>query len=233
MKFTKTGFTEMIPISICHLIYEACPQFVSVQFECDVINSDYNKLLWSEIENFTNEFREKNQIKDINKFTPILATRNTYKKLGKDPNRYRPSSEALRRRILKRVDLYKINSLVDSINLISLKTGYSIGGFDASLIQGSLELGVGQKDERFEAIGRGFLNIEGLPVYRDSTGGIGTPTSDEERTKISSNTNKLLMLLNAYSGNQGLDDAIEYSKYILKKFVGATNIMVRKIERVE
>ena len=221
----------MIPISINNLIYNACPEFVSVQFECDVTNSDYNELLWLEIESFTNEFRKSHKIKDINKFAPILATRNTYKKLGKDPNRYRPSGEALRRRILKNADLYKINTLVDVINLISLKTGYSIGGFDASLIQGSLELGVGQKDEKFEAIARGFLNIEGLPVYRDSIGGIGTPTSDEERTKISPNTNKLLMLLNAYSGNEGLDQAVEYSKYVLQKYVGAENMMVRRIEK--
>ena len=221
----------MIPISINNLIYDACPQFVSVQFECDVTNSDYNELLWHEIESFTNDFRNNNQIKDINKFPPILATRNTYKKLGKEPNRYRPSSEALRRRILKKVDLYKINTLVDAINLISLKTGYSIGGFDASLIQGSLELGVGQKDEKFEAIGRGYLNIEYLPVYRDSVGGIGTPTSDEERTKINKNTNKLLMLLNAYSGNEGLKESVEYAKYVLKKFVDAKNMKVKKIEK--
>ena len=221
----------MIPISINNLIYNACPQFVSVQFECDVTNSDYNDALWLEIESFTNYFRNNYKIKDINKFPPILATRNTYKKLGKEPNRYRPSSEALRRRILKNVDLYKINTLVDAINLISLKTGYSIGGFDASLIQGSLELGVGQKDEKFEAIGRGYLNIEHLPVYRDSIGGIGTPTSDEERTKISNNTNKLLMLLNAYSGNEGLEESIEYATYVLEKYLGAKNMEVRRIER--
>lgn len=221
----------MIPIYISNLIYDACPQFISVQFECDVINSDYNKLLWLEIESFINEFRKHNKIKDINKFAPILATRNTYKKLGKEPNRYRPSGEALRRRILKGVELYKINTLVDAVNLISLKTGYSIGGFDASLIQGSLELGVGQKDEKFEAIARGFLNIEFLPVYRDAIGGIGTPTSDEERTKINNNTNKFLMLLNAYSGNEGLDDAIECSKNILEKYTNATNMKIRKIER--
>ena len=223
----------MIPISISNLIYDACPQFVSVQFECDVKNSNYNEQLWSEIKSFTNDFRKHNKIRDINKFPPILATRNTYKKLGKDPNRYRPSGEALRRRILKNVDLYKISTLVDTINLISLKTGYSIGGFDANLIQGNLELGVGQKDEKFEAIARGFLNIEGLPVYRDSIGGIGTPTSDEERTKIGFNTNKLVMLLNAYSGKEGLKEAIEYSNYILKKYVEAENIKIRKIESGE
>lgn len=222
--------SKMIPVSISNLIYEACPQFISVQLECDLKNTKFNSDLWHEIETFTNDYRKNNKIRDTKKAAPILATRNTYKKLGKDPNRYRPSGEALRRRILKKVDLYKINTLVDAINLLSLKTGYSIGGFDADLIKGSLELGVGKKGERFEAISRGLLNIKGLPVYRDSVGGIGTPTSDEERTKISLDTNKLLMLLNAYSGKDGLDEAIDYSKEVLQKYVEAKNIKVRIIE---
>lgn len=221
----------MIPISISKQIYEVCPEFISVQFECDVTNSDYNQELWHEIELFINKFRKNNQIKDINSYPPILATRNTYKKLGKKPNRYRPAGEALRRRILNNMELYKINTLVDAINLISLKVGHSVGGFDAEYIQGKLELGVGQKGEKFEAIGRGLLNIENLPVYRDAIGGIGTPTSGEKRAKISRSTNKLLMILNAYSGNEGLDKAIEYSKNILQKYVLAENIMIRKIVR--
>lgn len=222
----------MILISISNLIYDVCPEFVAIQFECNIKNTEFNASLWNEIESFTNDYKQNNKIKDINKFAPILATRNTYKKLGKDPNRYRPSAEALRRRILRDVELYKINTLVDAINLISLKTGHSIGGFDANLVQGSLELGVGQKDEEFEAIARGFLNIEGLPVYRDSVGGIGTPTSDEERTKISTNTNKLLMLLNVYSGKDGLEEAIDYSRFVLENYLGAENMEVKRIERV-
>lgn len=221
----------MISISISELIYETCPEYVSVQLECEVKNSEFNISLWHDIKSFTNDFMKNTKVRDINKFTPILATRNVYKKLGKDPNRYRPSAEALRRRILKGNELYKINTLVDAINLISLKTGYSVGGFDADLIQGDLELGVGQKDEKFEAIARGFLNIENLPVYRDSIGGIGTPTSDEERTKIGLDTNKLLMLLNAYSGKKNLDEAIEYANDVLKKYVEAKKIKVRVIER--
>ena len=221
----------MISITISNLIYDVCPQFVSVQLQYDVKNSEFNQSLWIEIERFTKNLKENSKVKDINKFAPILATRNTYKKLGKDPNRYRPSAEALRRRILKGNELYKINTLVDAINLISLKTGYSIGGFDASLIQGDLELGVGQKDEPFEAIARGFLNIEGLPVYRDSIGGIGTPTSDEERTKIGLGTKKLLMLMNAYSGREGLEEAVDYAKAVLEEYVEGANLEVRWIER--
>lgn len=140
--------------------------------------------------------------------TPIFATRQAYKRLGKDPNRYRPSAEALRRRILRGLPLYKIDTLVDIINLVSIRSGYSIGGFDADKIVGGLELGVGKEGEVYHGIGRGELNIAGLPVYRDGVAGVGTPTSDEERTKIEMSTTSLLMILNGYSGKEGLLEAV-------------------------
>ncbi len=69
-----------------------------------------------------------------------------------------------------------------------MQSGYSIGGFDADIIDGdTVTLGRGRQAEPFEAIGRGQLNIEGLPVYRDDTGPIGT-TSDHERTKLTPET---------------------------------------------
>ena len=71
---------------------------------------------------------------------------------------------------MRGIPLYQIDTLVDLINLVSLRTGHSIGGFDADKIQGThLELGIGKAGEPFEGIGRGVLNIEGLPVYRDSS----------------------------------------------------------------
>lgn len=87
-------------------------------------------------------------------------------------------------------------------------------------------LGVGEPNEKFEAIGRGLLNIEGLPVYRDTVGGIGTPTSDEERTKISTHTTRLLMLINGYSGNEGLQEAADYSARLLKKYANAEKVEI-------
>ena len=90
-------------------------------------------------------------------------------------------------------------------------------------------MGVGKADEPFEAIGRGIMNIEGLPVYRDSLGGIGNPSSDEERTKITSETEHLLMLINGYSGAEGLKEAAEFSIDLLKKYAYAEQIKMTMI----
>lgn len=216
-------------ISVSEQIYQACPRLRLGIISCDVVNTPSDEALWEEIAAVEESLRLSMRMEEIARRIPIYETRQAYKKLGKDPNRYRPSAEALCRRILKGYPLYKIDTLVDLINLVSIRTGYSIGGFDAGKIKGDLILGVGKADELFTGIGRGPLNIEGLPVYRDEQGGIGTPTSDEERTKIDISTTKLLMIINGYSGEEGLMEAVVYAKDLLEKYATARNIQIETI----
>lgn len=186
-----------------------CPEFKGVEVEAWVTNNIYSKELWQEIDVFTQQLRQESNVDDCKEQYAIAATRTAYRRCGKDPSRYRPSAEALRRRLLRGMELYQIDTLVDIINLVSLQTGFSIGGFDGDKIVGNkLVLGIGQEGEPYEGIGRGVLNIDGLPVYRDALGGIGTPTSDHERTKIDINTQHLLVIINGYSGNKGLTEAV-------------------------
>lgn len=214
----------MIHVSISDEIAKVCPDLHVAVLTCDVKNTACNEQLWQEIAEVENTIRSSGKLQDINKFPPIQATRQAYKRLGKDPNRYRPSAEALRRRIFRDLPLYKIDTLVDIINLLSIQSGYSIGGFDAAKIEGNLVLGVGKEGELYHGIGRGELNIAGLPVYRDNRGGVGTPTSDEERTKIDLDTNKLLMIINGYSGKTGLQEAVVYGVSLLRQYVSVTNL---------
>ena len=215
----------MTNISISEEIATACPDLHVLALSCDVCNSEPDERLWQEIADEEKAVRETVKLEQINKWLPIQATRQAYKRLGKDPNRYRPSSEALRRRILRELPLYKVDTLVDLINLVSIRSGYSIGGFDVDKIAGgSLVLGVGREGEIYHGIGRGELNIAGLPVYRDAVGGIGTPTSDQERTKIGLDTTHLLMIINGYSGLEGLEAAGKYAVGLLSKYVSAINM---------
>lgn len=215
----------MTNISISEEIATACPDLHVLALSCDVCNSEPDERLWQEIADEEKAVRETVKLEQINKWLPIQATRQAYKRLGKDPNRYRPSSEALRRRILRELPLYKVDTLVDLINLVSIRSGYSIGGFDVDKIAGgSLVLGVGREGEIYHGIGRGELNIAGLPVYRDAVGGIGTPTSDEERTNIGLDTTHLLMIINGYSGLEGLEAAGKYAVGLLSKYVSAINM---------
>ena len=177
-------------------IEQVCPNFVGACVEAEVVNSDYNSELWEEIHAISERFRAELTTETLKDVSGIAATRRVYRTCGKDPSRYRPASEALIRRILQGKKLYQIDTLVDLINLASIVYGYSIGGFDADKMVGEqLTLGIGKADEPYEGIGRGLINIEGLPVYRDEIGGVGTPTSDHERTKITAQTNHLLVLI--------------------------------------
>ncbi len=124
--------------------------------------------------------------------------------------------------------LYRLTALIDIINLISIKSGYSIGGFDADRIEGELlVLGSGNPGEEFHAIGRGLLNIAGLPVYRDSKGPIGTPTSDEERTCLTETTTHLLMLVNIYGEEMEPEEIIHLSRRLLTDHASAEDFQSR------
>ena len=206
-------------------MHSVCPEFVGACITANISNTQYSADLWSEIDTLGAEYRATLTTESLKDMTSIQATRRIYKLCGKDPSRYRPSGEALVRRVLQGKGLYQVDTLVDLINLASMKYGYSIGAFDADKFSGdTLTLGIGKEGEPYEGIGRGMINIAGLPVYRDAVGGVGTPTSDHERTKVSLSTIHLLVLVNGYDGSeQGVTDTAEYIIKLLNKYCAATN----------
>ena len=212
-------------IIVSEEIKNACPQFAGIAVSATVKNTPYSEALWQKIDEFTVRYREMYTTDSIKDMVTIHATREAYKKCGKDPSRYRPSGEAFCRRILRGIPLYQIDTLVDLINLVSIRFGYSIGGFDADKFEGdTLTLGIGKAGEPYEGIGRGALNIEGMPVYRDAIGGVGTPTSDNERTKLGLETTHLLTIINGYSGKEGLQEAADYMVELIKEFASAEDV---------
>lgn len=214
-------------IEVSEELKQAWSQFRGAAVFAAVKNTAYNEELWKRIDEFTVLYRSKYTTDSIKEMPAIQATRQAYKKCGKDPSRYRPSSEALCRRILRGIPLYQIDTLVDLINLASIYSGHSIGGFDLDKIQGDrLVLGIGKAGEPYEGIGRGELNIEGMPVYRDAVGGVGTPTSDNERTKISEGTTHLLAIMNGYSGSEGLEENVTYMVDLLKEFAEVQEVKI-------
>lgn len=200
---TSNSKYSKMKVIVSDEIESVCPDFVGACVDAQVVNTAYSEGLWEEINLLGDTFRATLTTETLKDQPGIAATRRVYRACGKDPSRYRPASEALIRRMLQGKSLYQINTLVDLINLASIKYGYSIGGFDAGKFVGdTLTLGVGRAGEPYEGIGRGPINIEGLPVYRDAQGGVGTPTSDNERTKIDMGTTHLIVLINGYDGNE-------------------------------
>ena len=212
--------STVMKVVVSQEIEQVCPEFVGACVEAMVVNTPYNSELWQEIEILGNRYRTTLTTESLKEMTSIAATRRVYKACGKDPSRYRPASEALIRRVLQGKELYQRDTLVDLVNLASIAFGYSIGGFDADKFVGdTLTLGVGREGEPYEGIGRGMINIHGLPVYRDAQGGVGTPTSDHERTKMTIDTRHLVVLINGYDGNEKrVRENAEYIQTLLQKY---------------
>jgi len=160
----------------------------------------------------------------IRELDAVSATRQAYRVLGKDPSRYRPSAESLLRRIALNKGLYRINNVVDILNLTSLKTGYSICGYDYQTIKGEPTLGIGTENEVYEGIGRGVLNIENLPVFRDSLGVFGNPTSDSVRTMVTKETTHFLMIILGFNDAKQIERALDYSFELLKTHAQAIEL---------
>jgi DNA/RNA-binding domain of Phe-tRNA-synthetase-like protein len=198
--------------------------------EADVIVADSANELTSEINEQIKTLAQTLTIENISSISAIQASRKAYKACGKDPARYRLSAEASLRRVVSGKGLYSINNVVDQLNLVSISTGFSIGGYDSAQIQGKITFGIGQSEEPYSGIGRGELNIENFPVFRDEKGAFGTPTSDSQRTEVSPQTTQFLMILIDFGGDNQLEVATQKAIRLLRDYCQATTVNAFKIE---
>ncbi len=202
----------------------ACPEIHLSCITCKVQVEEKNEELSKLIDLRCSSISSVLDTEDIRHNELIAASRIAYKACGKDPARYRVSAEALMRRVVSGKGLYQINTVVDLLNLVSVSTGFSIGGYDADLIDGDIDFGIGQADEPYQGLGRGELNIEGMPVFRDQTGAFGSSTSDSERTGVSQSTKKFMMIIVGYGGNNELETATQMAIEFLTEFASAEQI---------
>ena len=148
----------------------------------------------------------------------ILATRAAYKALGKDPARYRGSAEALLRRVIAGKGLPRINAVVDIINLVSVESRLPIGLYDLAHVSGDIVFRAGRAGETYKGIGKYDLNLEGLPVFCDALGPHGSPTSDSERTMVTSETKQVLAVIISFRGKEGLKDSPQRMAALFERY---------------
>jgi DNA/RNA-binding domain of Phe-tRNA-synthetase-like protein len=219
----------MQKIQISRLLAERVPTLNLSCIACDVAVEAKNPALWHIIEQKVAELSKQLKVEDISKLPAIAASRKAYKACGKDPARYRLSAEALLRRVVKRSEIYQVNNVVDALNLVSINSGFSIGGYDADKINGDVVFGIGNKDEPYTGIGRGELNIESMPVFRDAEDAFGTPTSDSVRTSVTPNTRRFLMIIIDFGAKEGQKEATDFALNLLREYANATNFELETI----
>jgi DNA/RNA-binding domain of Phe-tRNA-synthetase-like protein len=204
-------------LNVCPDVELGCIYYqVEVKKEC--------KELWDEINKRISFIEKKYSIEDIYKEKNIIDSRNLYKSIGKDPNRYRISSESLMRRIVKGKGLYKVNNVVDTNNLISINSMFSVGSYDLDKLGDNLVFRIGQKNESYKGIGKDIINTENLPVFSDENGAYGSPTSDSEKAMITNDTKNVMTVLISFSSNSDLREQLEKSKELIEKYLTTSNV---------
>lgn len=168
--------------------------------QCKVQVEESSKELLQEIDDFSKELQNTIQkVPDIPKREEIAASRRAYRAFGKDPSRYRCSAEAMCRRIIQGKGLYHINNVVDCGNLFSVKTGYSLGIYDADKVGQEIIWRVAPEGTCYKGIGKDEINVEFLPVLEDENGPFGNPTSDSVRTRVTEETKEILAVVFRFS----------------------------------
>jgi DNA/RNA-binding domain of Phe-tRNA-synthetase-like protein len=152
-----------------------------------------------------------------------------YKALGLDPTKTRPSNEALLRRVLKGEALYRVNTLVDALNLCSVRYQLPFGLYDLARVRPPVLLRKGRAGESYEGIRKGAVNVEDRPTLADADGAFGNPTSDSARTMITPQTASALVTCYAPAshGVPRLRQVLEGTEQALRRACGGA---VREVQ---
>lgn len=153
--------------------------------------------LQAEIEAYGRSLRERYGDGRSAEVPGAADARTLYKDLGLDPTKTRPSNEALLRRVLKGEALYRVNPLVDALNLCSLRAQLPFGLYDLDHVAPPVELRRGRAGESYEGIRKGAVNVDGRPTLADAQGAFGNPTSDSLRTCVRKETRAVLVTVYA------------------------------------
>ena len=179
----------------------------------DYMNNEVQPQIKSEIEG-----------KEWNAIPGVRGSRAAYKAFGRNPGRYRVSSEALLRRIRRGDELYHVNSVVDVNNLISIESGLSVGSYDLAHIHGAVTLRKAEKGEGYTGIGKDFLDLENMLVLADGEGIFGSSMSDSTRAMVTEDTKEVLAAIYCFENDIDLQSLLNHAKEAFQKFAGAQDV---------
>jgi DNA/RNA-binding domain of Phe-tRNA-synthetase-like protein len=184
-----------------------------------------------EIRETCTRLRDLHSFDSLRQWEPVRAVRKMFCVWGEDPSKYRPSSEALLRRIVKGSELPQISNIVDIANLCAIEMAWPYGCYDRKKISGPIAIRRGKIGEEYEGIGRQLFSLEGRPVFSDSLGPFGSPISDSRRTMVTESTNELFVIICApeSSGSTVLEGAMAKLVERLVLWCSASGIRTRTV----
>ena len=162
--------------------------------------------------------------KEWNEIVGIKGSRAAYKAFGRNPGRYRVSSEALIRRVRRGDELYHINSVVDVNNLISVESGLSVGSYDMSKIHGAITLRKAEHGEGYPGIGKDFIDMENMLVLADDEGAFGSSMSDSTRAMVTEDAQDILVVIYCFENDIDLTALVDQAKIAFEKYASVSDI---------
>ena len=214
----------MTTVTIDPTLKAKCPRTALGYLIADVRAGEAPALLFEEMKSREMELLSLPEPRVVLESPRVLATRAGYKALGKDPARYRGSAEALLRRLINGKSFPQINAVVDIINLVSVESRLPIGLYDLANVKGDIIFRSGRRGETYKGIGKYDLNLEGLPVFADEAGPHGSPTSDSERTMVTTTTTRVAAILISFGGAEGLEASCQRMSSLLQKYASGQDI---------
>lgn len=210
-------------------ITDILEDFDIIALKMDVMIEDSNRI--SElITHYENKISEEYSLEEVLNIPLIKEARDGYKKLGKDPSRYRLACESLLRRIVKGNKLYKINNIVDAGNILSIEANRSVAVLDYDKIEGNVLIRLGTESDEYYGIGRGKINVSNIPLYCDDVGPFGSTTSDTERTMITNETKTILLFIICF-GPSLKEEHKSFAISLFEKYGSAQNISTIKVRK--
>jgi DNA/RNA-binding domain of Phe-tRNA-synthetase-like protein len=197
-----------------------------LQFSADVRASDEH--FWQMLDSTVlPEIQEKIAGKEWSEIPGIRGSRLAYKAFGRNPGRWRVSSEALLRRVRRGDSLYHVNSVVDVNNLISLESGLSVGSYDLRQIQGPIRLRKGGPGEGYDGIGKEFLDMENMLVLADEQGIFGSSMSDSRRAMVTEGHREILSVIYCFEAGIDLEQLLQKASQAFRQYAGAVDVETR------
>ena len=170
-------------------IKEVLPDFkIGIIHYNNITVSDSPQMLKGRLQLFQEQLYFDMDDKEITDFPGLLEWRLAWKALGGDPNRYRPSAEALYRRVRKQNYLTPVNSAIDMNSFLSLQYEIPIGLYDLNKVDDYVEIALGTADDRFEGLNNRENTFDKIIVTRDASGAFGSPYVDSKRTAVTEET---------------------------------------------
>ena len=194
-----------------------------VCFKADVTPSSEELLNYLDNE-VAPRVREEIEGKAWDEIPGIKGSRIAYKAFGRNPGRYRVSSEALLRRVKRGDELYHINTVVDVNNLISIESGLSVGSYDLDCIDGAITLKKAVEGEGYQGIGKDFIDMENMLVLSDDAGIFGSSMSDSTRAMVTDKTKNVLVIIYCFEDDIDLEHLLEDAEKLFEKYAAAADV---------